>query len=162
LRRGFHIAFITPDPGKAWDAWYARLTEQHGLSQKPAFIGMSRGGVNEYDWTTANPDKVSCIYADNPAIRTEAFARLGQLARHDVGVWNIGGSKDSLPQRHTLPIEARYQQLGGRVTVMIKDGPAHHPHSVRNPKPIADWIVEHLLPKPAGNRPTFVDDGYIK
>ena len=36
-----------------------RLTEAHGLSKKPAFVGMSRGGVNEYDWTTANPDKVS-------------------------------------------------------------------------------------------------------
>jgi hypothetical protein len=23
LRRGFHIAFITPDPGKPWDAWYS-------------------------------------------------------------------------------------------------------------------------------------------
>ena len=21
--RGFHVAFITPDPGKPWDAWYA-------------------------------------------------------------------------------------------------------------------------------------------
>jgi hypothetical protein len=37
---------------------------------------MSKGGVNEYDWTTANSDKVSCIYADNPAIRPEAFAKL--------------------------------------------------------------------------------------
>src|SRR5437870_441945 len=39
LRRGFHIAFITPDPGrqypsKQWDAWYAYLTEKHGLSRK--------------------------------------------------------------------------------------------------------------------------------
>src|SRR6266404_6711566 len=49
LRRGFHIAFITPDPGKQWDAWYSYLTEQHGLGKKPAFIGMSKGGVNEYD-----------------------------------------------------------------------------------------------------------------
>ena len=49
LRRGFHIAFITPDPGKQWDAWYAWLTENHGLSKKPAFVGMSKGGVNEYD-----------------------------------------------------------------------------------------------------------------
>ena len=54
LRRGFHIAFITPDPGKEWDEWYAWLTEKHGLSKKPAFVGMSKGGVNEYDWTTAN------------------------------------------------------------------------------------------------------------
>lgn len=146
LRRGFHIAFITPDPGKQWDAFYAWLTEKHGLSAKPAFIGMSRGGLNEYDWTTANPDKVSCIYADNPIIRVEAFAKLGELARNDVALLNICGSADSLLQRHTLPIENRYQQLGGRITVMIKDGAAHHPHSLRNPKFIADWIEQHLLP----------------
>ena len=125
LRRGFHIAFITPDPGKEWDAFYAWLNEKHGLSPKPAFIGMSKGGVNEYDWTTANPDKVSCIYADNPIIRLEAFAKLGELARNDVALLNICGSADSLLQRHTLPIENRYQQIGGRITVMIKDGAAH-------------------------------------
>src|SRR5215472_10258939 len=39
LKRGFHIGFIWRDAGKPWDAWYAFLTEQHGLSKKPAFIG---------------------------------------------------------------------------------------------------------------------------
>ncbi len=161
LRRGFHIAFITPDPGKQWDAWYAWLTEKHGLSKKPAFVGMSKGGVNEYDWTTANPDKVSCVYADNPAIRPEAFAKLGELARNDVALLNICGSADFLLQRETLPIEDRYQQLGGRITVMIKDGAAHHPHSLRNPKLIADWIEQHLLPA-TGTRPDFADEKFIK
>ncbi len=161
LRRGFHIAFITPDPGKQWDAWYAWLTERHGLSKKPAFVGMSKGGVNEYDWATANADKVSCIYADNPAIRPEAFARLGELARHDVALLNVCGSADFLLQRHTLPIENRYQQLGGRITVMIKDGHAHHPHSLKNPKRIADWMAEHLLPA-TGTRPDFADEKFIK
>ncbi len=162
LRRGFHIAFITPDPGKQWDAWYTHLTEKHGLSRKPAFVGMSKGGVNEYDWATANPDKVSCIYADNPAIRPEAFLALGELARNDVSLLNICGSLDFLLQRHTLPIEARYQQLGGRITVMIKDGTAHHPHSLRNPKPIADWIVEHMKSPGEAARPDFPDDKFIK
>jgi len=162
LRRGFHIAFITPDPGKEWDAWYAYLTERHGLSSKPAFIGMSRGGLNEYDWTTANPDKVSCIYADNPLIRPEALAKLDQLARNDVALLNICGSQDSLLQRNTIPIEERYLQLGGQITVMIKDGQAHHPHSLRNPMPIADWIVQHIQPVTTSNRPSFVDDTYIK
>src|SRR5579863_8419552 len=41
LRRGFHIGFIWCDAGKPWDAWYAFLTEEHALSKKPAFIGMS-------------------------------------------------------------------------------------------------------------------------
>src|SRR6266446_10188603 len=36
LRRGFHIAFITPDPAKQLDVWYASPTEKHGLSKKPA------------------------------------------------------------------------------------------------------------------------------
>src|SRR5258706_7076462 len=89
LRRGFHIAFITPDPGKQWDAWYAWLTEKHGLSKKPAFIGMSKSGGNEYDWATANPDKVSCLYVDNPAIRPEAFQKLELLARNYVALLNV-------------------------------------------------------------------------
>ncbi len=161
LRRGFHIAFITPDPGKQWDAFYVWLTEKHGLSAKPAFVGISKGGVNEYDWTTANPDKASCIYADNPAIRPEAFAKLGELALNDVALLNICGSADFLLQRHTLPIEDRYQQLGGRITVMVKDGVAHHPHSLRNPKFIADWIEQHSIPRP-GTRPDFAKEKFVK
>jgi hypothetical protein len=161
LKRGFHIAFVMSDPGKPWDAWYAFLTEKHGLSRKPAFIGMSRGGINEYDWTTVNPDKVSCIYADNPAIRPEAFMKLGELARNDVPLLNICGSLDFLLDRHTLKIEKTYHQLGGRITVMIKEGAAHHPHSLRNPMPIADWIVEHVQPA-ADTRPSFADQTYAK
>ena len=158
--RGFHVAFVTPDPGKTWDAWYTYLTEKHGLSKKPAFIGMSKGGVNEYDWTSVNPDKVSCIYADNPAIRPDAFAKLGELARRDVPLLNICGSLDFLLERHTLAIESRYHQLGGRITVMIKEGAAHHPHSLRNPKPIADWIEKNV--RPAGDRPDFADETFTK
>ena len=71
LKRGFHIAFAAPDAGgqgKVWDAWYKFLTEKHGLAKKAAFIGMSKGGVNEFNWGVVNPDKVACIYADNPAL----------------------------------------------------------------------------------------------
>ena len=53
LKRGFHIAFVAPDAdrqGKAWDTWYKFLTEKHGLAKKAAFIGMSKGGVNEFNW----------------------------------------------------------------------------------------------------------------
>ena len=160
LRRGFHVAFITPDPGKEWDAWYTFLTEQHGLSKKPAFVGMSKGGVNAYERAAAHPDKVSCIYADNPAIRPGDFQKLADLARNDVALLNVCGSQDFLLERHTLAIEDRYHQLGGQISVMIKDGPAHHPHSLRNPKPIADWIVQHT--RPTNPRPEFIDETFTK
>jgi len=89
LKRGFHIVFITPDGGvegrdKAWDAWYKYLTEKHGLAKKAAFVGMSKGGVNEYSWGVVNPEKVACIYADNPALWDEDFAKLAALAKHNV------------------------------------------------------------------------------
>lgn len=162
LRRGFHIAFITPDPGPQWDAFYKWLTEEHGFSKKPSFVGMSKGGVNEYDWATANPDKVSSIYADNPAIRPEAFAKLDLLAKNDVALINVCGSHDFLLQRHTLPIEARYQQLGGRIAVMIKDGPAHHPHSIKNPKVIADFLEQHQLPTEDKTNPNLPGATFTK
>jgi hypothetical protein len=164
LKRGFHIAFVAPDSGrqgKAWDRWYEFLTQQHGLSKKAAFIGMSKGGVNEFNWGAVNPEKVACIYADNPALYEDDFAKIPELAKHDVPLLHICGSEDMLLQQHTLVVENMYHQLGGAITVIIKEGHAHHPHSLQNPKPIADWIVQHMQPSTA-NRPAFVDAGFTK
>src|ERR1700751_3601456 len=164
LIRGFHIAFVAPDPGrhgKAWDVWYKFLTENHGLAKKAAFIGMSKGGVNEFNWGVVNPDKVACIYADNTALYDEDFAKVPELAKHDVPLLHICGSEDFLLQRHTRVVENTYHQLGGLITVIVKEGHAHHPHSLKNPKPIADWIEQHMTPS-AANRPAFADATFAK
>ncbi len=150
LRRGFHIAYISANatlkPGKEWDAWYEFLTAKHGLSPKPAFIGMSRGGEYAYTWATTHPDKVSCIYADNPGGNAEMLSRLGALAANDVPLMHVCGSIDPLLGRFSNVIEGIYQQLGGRFSVMIKDGAGHHPHSLRDPKPLADFITQSVQP----------------
>ena len=164
LKRGFHIAFVAPDggkQGKAWDRWYTFLTEKHGMAKKAAFIGMSKGGVNEFNWGVVHPDKVACIYADNCALYQEDFAKIPELAKHDVPVLEVGGSEDSLLRLNTLAIEDMYHQAGGLITVMIKEGHAHHPHSLQNPKPIADWIEQHMT-RSTANRPAFVDANYTK
>src|SRR4029453_7123761 len=36
----------------------------------------------------------------------------------------------------------------------IKEGAAHHPHSLRNPRPIADWVEKNARPA-GGDRPDF-------
>lgn len=156
LKRGFYIAYISAGegmpPGKQWDAWYNFLVA-NGLSPKPCFVGMSRGGQFEYTWATDHPDKVTCIYADNPAITQEALMKLGSLARSDVPLLHVCGSFDPLFNVATGPAENIYQQFGGRISVMIKEGFGHHPHSLRDPKVIADFMVqsfkEHLAPAPA-------------
>jgi pimeloyl-ACP methyl ester carboxylesterase len=150
LRRGFHIAYTSANanlrPGKEWDTWYAFLTDKHGLSKKPAFVGMSRGGEYAYTWATANPERVSCIYGDNPGISREALAKLGALATNDVPLLHVCGSIDPVLAKNSTVIEGIYQQLGGRISVMIKDGAGHHPHSLRDPKPIADFIEQSIQP----------------
>jgi CubicO group peptidase (beta-lactamase class C family) len=165
LRRGFHIAYITADaslkPDKKWDAWYEFLTDKHGLSRKPAFIGMSRGGEYAYSWATAHPDRVSCIYADNPGGNREMLSRLGDLARNNVPLLQVCGSIDPILGKFGLTIETLYQQFGGRITMMIKEGAGHHPHSLRNPKPIADFIEQSCQPS-AGTPPDLVGARFAK
>jgi pimeloyl-ACP methyl ester carboxylesterase len=161
LRRGFHVGFIGCDAGKPWDAWYAFLTEKHGLSRKPAFVGMSRGGRNAFTWATANPDKVSCIYADNPPVSREAVALLGGLAKNDVPLLHVCGSLDPSLGENTLVVEGVYQQLGGRISVLIKDGAGHHPHSLRDPRPIADFIEQSQRPA-GGEAPAFAGKEFTR
>lgn len=149
LKRGFFIAYCEPDPkqqGPPWDAWYKFLTEKHGFSKKAAFVGMSKGGVNAYDWAVKHTNEVACIYADNPGLYPEDLDKVHLLAEADVPVFHVCGSFDFLLFRHTLPVEDIYHQLGGRISVMIKDGYPHHPHSLPDPKPIADWIEQSVQP----------------
>src|SRR5262245_15459639 len=148
LRRGFHIAYVESShelkPDRSWDVWYEFLTAKHGLSAKPAFVGMSRGGEYAYTWATAHPDKVSCIYADNPGGNWEVLSRLGALATNDVPLLHVCGSIDPVLGKFTLPIENIYHGFGGRISVMIKEGRGHHPHSLRDAKPIADFIEQSV------------------
>ncbi|WP_133998265.1 hypothetical protein [Dinghuibacter silviterrae] len=161
LHRGWCIAFINPEPDTLWDKWYEFLTSKHGLSPKPAFVGMSKGGFNEFLWATAHPGKVSAIYADNPAINQESLSNLWRLAKADVPLLHVCGSLDPIlgdpswvlnneyqPLYGTRTIETIYRQLGGRISVMYKEGYGHHPHSLRDPKPIADFMEKSFYETP--------------
>lgn len=161
LKHGFCIAYTSANatlkPGKEWDAWYAWLSEKRGLSPKPCFIGMSRGGQYSYLWATTHPDKVTCIYADNPACDRESLGRLGELAANNVPLLHVCGSIDPLFADCTAAIESIYPALGGRISVMIKDGFGHHPHSLRDPTPIVDFILTSVA-ETSGPAPSYLGD----
>ncbi|MDR1382518.1 MAG: hypothetical protein LBJ67_01525 [Planctomycetaceae bacterium] len=161
LKRGFAIAHITGAPDKYWETWYDFLVEKHGFSPKPAFIGMSRGGEFSYTWAVRHPDKAACIYADNPGSNPEVFSGLGKLATQDVPLLHINGSVDPLLNKISGAIENIYHALGGRITVVIKEGAGHHPHSLRNPKFAADFIEKSVNEK-RPPKPNFVPERFTK
>lgn len=159
LQRGFHVAYITSDPGKQWNAWYAYLTAKHGLSKHPAFIDRNDRGVDAYRWATANPDKVGCIYADNPTPTPESFQKLEGLAKNDVPLIHVYSSTEMA--RNTLWIEDLYHQWGGRISIIILQSVARHPSTLHDPRLIADWI-EQSVPPESGKPPAFVGVKYTK
>ncbi len=56
----------------------------------------------------------------------------------------VGDADDVVPlEENTAIVERRYKALGGSIQVIIKKGVGHHPHSLRDPKPIVDFILEH-------------------
>lgn len=71
LNRGFHIVYMSvpnmlggPKAVAHWNSFYDELTGKYGFARKAALVGPSRGGLYCFNWATANPDKVACIYAD--------------------------------------------------------------------------------------------------
>ncbi|MDR1959074.1 MAG: hypothetical protein LBQ54_08530 [Planctomycetaceae bacterium] len=161
LRRGFAVAHITGPPNEDWEAWYDFLVGKYGFSPKPAFIGMSRGGEYSYTWSVRHPDKVSCIYADNPGTNAEVFPGLPKLAEQDIPILHIVGNLDPLLFKVSDVIVASYRVLGGRIHTLTKEGAGHHPHSLRNPAFIADFIeqsVNEQRPLP----PDFVTERFTR
>jgi hypothetical protein len=52
----------------------------------------------------------------------------------------------------TRVAEQKYKQLGGRITVIIKEGEGHYPLAPKDPRPIVDFILAQQGPtgSPAG------------
>lgn len=71
--KGFFVVYLNtqntfgcPDTMRRWEKLYELLTTQHGFNRRPALEGISRGGLSIYAWAALHPDRVTCIYGDNP------------------------------------------------------------------------------------------------
>ena len=73
VAKGYHILIVSPLGSgmtqKQWDDAYKLLTD-HGFSKKPVLKGTGAKARRAYAWVVTNPDKVSCIYALNPLMKS--------------------------------------------------------------------------------------------
>jgi len=72
VKRGFYLAFMSvgntfgcPSAIDHFDKFYDQMTSW-GFSRRPIMLGLSRGGLYIYNFAVRNPEKVACLYADNP------------------------------------------------------------------------------------------------
>ncbi len=80
LQRGFHLVYCdvaellgNRESNKYWDDFYS-LLHTAGLGKKAVMEGMSRGGVYVFNWAAVNPNKVACVYVDNPLLNIPSWA----------------------------------------------------------------------------------------
>lgn len=74
---------------------------------------------------------------------------LEPIAKANIPILSVCGDSDkTVPMtENTTLLEGRYKQLGGTIKVIVKPGCDHHPHSLTDPKPIVDFLLEHAYPK---------------
>lgn len=109
--------------GKGSPADWERLKEVYGLSEDEAMR-----------------------YALNPV------DNLRPLAEAKIPLLHVCGEADTVVpiEENTRLVEKRYRQFAGQITVISKPGCEHHPHSLKDPAPIVDFILRHTpgMPPP--------------
>lgn len=78
-------------------------------------------------------------YAKNP------IDNLKPLADAKIPLLHVVGDADDIVPlaENTKIVEERYKALGGSIEVIHKPRVKHHPHSLKDPKPIVDFVVKH-------------------
>lgn len=70
---------------------------------------------------------------------------LEEIAKADIPIIAVCGDSDEIvPYGENMGIlKPRYEALGGKIELILKKGGKHHPHSLSNPQPIVDFIINN-------------------
>ncbi len=188
LNQGFHVVYVdvvdlygNKVAVNRLSDFYTFLIKNFGLNKKTVLEGMSRGGLDAFNWASENTDKVFCIYVDAPVCDMKSWpGGLGKgqgskndcenclkaydltelsvqdfkgiplnncikLAKAKIPIISVCGDADTVVpfEENSLKLAEIYRAAGGKIELIVKKGIGHHPHSLQDPKPIVDFILNH-------------------
>lgn len=86
--------------------------------------------------------------------------KISSIAKGGYPMMHVCGAADEVVpiNENTRPFETGILAAGGNIKVIYKEGVGHHPHSLKNPSPIVDFILEAtghkinfaVIPAPSG------------
>jgi pimeloyl-ACP methyl ester carboxylesterase len=81
-----------------------------------------------------------------PAFRGNPLDRLAAIAGGRIPILSVCGDADRVVPyaENTGILVQRYRELGGTIEVILKPGVDHHPHSLKDPAPIVDFLLKHV------------------
>jgi pimeloyl-ACP methyl ester carboxylesterase len=108
--------------------------------------GKGKGSGNAKCWTECLSqygltEDTARDFRGNPLDHAAALAKSG------IPVISVCGDADeAVPlEENTKIFEERYRAAGGKIEVILKPGGKHHPHSLKDPKPIVDFLLQNSL-----------------
>jgi pimeloyl-ACP methyl ester carboxylesterase len=82
-----------------------------------------------------------------PSFKGNPLDRLETIAAAGIPILSVVGDADKVVPvaENTAILKMKYQLLGGRIEVIAKPGVDHHPHSLKDPTPIVDFLLSNAL-----------------
>jgi pimeloyl-ACP methyl ester carboxylesterase len=79
------------------------------------------------------------------AFRGNPLDRVVPVAKARVPLIAVCGDADTTVPfaENTAILEKRFRELGGTIQVILKPGGEHHPHSLKDPAPIVEFLLQH-------------------
>ncbi len=108
----------------------------------PGGKGKSSGSPEEWQLFMndfqLNDENAALSFNGNPLDLTKRIAKGGFPLLHVVG-----DADEVVPvDENTALFERKIKDSGGEITIIDKAGVGHHPHSLQNPQPIVDFILQ--------------------
>jgi lysophospholipase L1-like esterase/pimeloyl-ACP methyl ester carboxylesterase len=107
----------------------------------PAGYGEGQGGSREWE-------ECKAVYGltdeDEKDFNENFLNKIEEVAKADIPIIVVAGDSDKvvpLSENAGILIE-KYKDLGGKIESIIKQGVGHHPHSLKEPKKVVDFILE--------------------
>jgi pimeloyl-ACP methyl ester carboxylesterase len=106
--------------------------------------GKGHGSGSPVDW-----QKCLKVYglteAQAMAYRYNPVDNLEPLAKARIPLLHVAGDADDVVPlaENTAMVEKRYKALDGPITVIVKHGIGHHPHSLQDPTPIVEFVLQN-------------------
>ena len=109
----------------------------------PGGKGKSKGSPG--DWQLVLKDYGFKNEAEALAYKGNPIDNLEPLAKAKIPLLHVCGADDDVVPvaENTAIVEERYKKLGGEITVILKPNCGHHPHSLKDPTPIVDFVLKH-------------------
>lgn len=177
----------SPAAVERWNEYYNFLRLELLLADRAVLEGFSRGGLIVYNWAAANPEKVAVIYGDAPVMDFKSWPKINPkilkvygfkdeeeakawkknpvdnlepLVKAKIPIIHVVGDADTVVPvaENTALAESRYKKMGGIFKVIHKPGVGHHPHSLKDPQPLVDFVLKYNQGKKTLSAEEIVSD----